>query len=984
MSCKSANAQIFVAGFTDGTIQKYTTSGTVVNASLVTGLSEPAALVVSGSNLFSANAATGTIGEYTTSGAAVNAALVTGLHLPFGLAISGQNLFVANANNGTIGQYTASGTAVNTALVTGLTNPTGVAVSGSHLFVVNGTFGTATISEYTTSGAVVNAALVTGLIYPYGISVSGSNLFVVDAHLGTISEYTTSGVAVNTALVTGLDVPVGVFVSGPDLFVTTDGSGSPTAGTIGEYTTSGAVVNAALVTGLNNPQALAVISNIAASSGNYDADVGQSLLPVFDGGTLTTVFNATDTNNYVITVNGGTIDGAGYTLTFTGTIADAVPGTPGHLTIANSGAGGWVVLTGANTYSGGTTIQTGANAMAGNNAAFGSGRVDMAQGSTLGFSIAGLTLSNAFTVSGDPTFATVAGGTDTIAGAIADGSSPGVVIVAGTGTLVLTGANTYSGGTTIQTGASAMAGNNAAFGTGRIDMAQGSTLGFTVSGLTLNNAFTVSGDPTFTTVTGGTDTIAGTIADGSSPGIVVVAGTGTLVLSGVNTYTGGTNIAPGATLQIGIGGTIGPGAVNNAGNLILSTPQTILGNYTQTGTLTLNAASANGGRMITAGSANMPNAQVVFNAQNGFVPAPGSNYVLVVANAAGTSYAGDRLTVNVPGSAGLYNLATLAAGATSDLVIQFQSNPTIYADTLMAARASFLGVSDAVSTQIAAFRGAPAATGANAAKGSNGMTVWLSASGQYTHTSAGNGAAGYDNTGGGAVFGLDKLLAPGIHVGGAIAIDQQSIAGGNSTSFSGQTGQLQLYAGVRDGAKFLELQAGLSTEQGTVKRGTAQGSLVGYGGGASVKAGLRYTVSDWNVEPSVAVGGLALSQNATTESNGGGSNLAIGRGNLASFYTLTGFAVDRSFAVGGTSVLTASARLGWLHEMAATSASLSASNTSSSTLFGAAPIGRDAADIGVQVELRTAANFSIFGTYRTLLDGRSYSQNLQAGIKYSW
>jgi len=353
---------------------------------------------------------------------------------------------------------------------------------------------------------------------------------------------------VNAALVTGLTRPGGIAILGSNIIFTNE-----SAGTIAEYTTSGVLVNAALVTGLNSPIGVAVIfqTNITASSGDYVSDVGQTLFPVFDGGTLTTKSNTTDSNTYTVTGNGGTIDGAGYTLTFAGTIADAVPGTPGHLTIANSGTGGWVVLTGANTYSGGTTILTGANAMAG---------------------------------------------------------------------------------------------NNAAFGTGRVDMAQGSTLGFAVSGLTLNNPFTVSGDPTFTTVAGGTDTIAGAIADGSSPGTVEVAGSGTLVLSGVNSYTGGTNIAPGATLQIGTGGAIGPGAVNNAGNLVLSTPQTIVGNYTQTGTLTINASNANGGRMITAGSANMPNAQVVFNGQNGFVPAPGSNYVLVVANASGTSYAGDRLT----------------------------------------------------------------------------------------------------------------------------------------------------------------------------------------------------------------------------------------------------------------------------------------------------------------------------------------------------
>ena len=43
------------------------------------------------------------IGEYTTSGAIVNPSLVSGLNGPFGIAVSGSNLFVVNSD-GTIGR----------------------------------------------------------------------------------------------------------------------------------------------------------------------------------------------------------------------------------------------------------------------------------------------------------------------------------------------------------------------------------------------------------------------------------------------------------------------------------------------------------------------------------------------------------------------------------------------------------------------------------------------------------------------------------------------------------------------------------------------------------------------------------------------------------------------------------------------------------------------------------------------------------------
>ena len=91
----------------------------------------------SGQDIYVTNANTGTIGEYTTSGAVVNASLVSGLNDPNGLAVSGSNLFVANSGNGTIGEYTTSGATVNASLVSGLNDPSGIAVSGSDLFVTN-------------------------------------------------------------------------------------------------------------------------------------------------------------------------------------------------------------------------------------------------------------------------------------------------------------------------------------------------------------------------------------------------------------------------------------------------------------------------------------------------------------------------------------------------------------------------------------------------------------------------------------------------------------------------------------------------------------------------------------------------------------------------------------------------------------------------------------------------------------------------------
>ena len=73
-------------------------------ASVISGLTVPAYLAVSDSDLFVVNYSSGSVGEYTTSGATVNASLVTGLSKPMGIAVSGSDLFVANAGGDTVGE----------------------------------------------------------------------------------------------------------------------------------------------------------------------------------------------------------------------------------------------------------------------------------------------------------------------------------------------------------------------------------------------------------------------------------------------------------------------------------------------------------------------------------------------------------------------------------------------------------------------------------------------------------------------------------------------------------------------------------------------------------------------------------------------------------------------------------------------------------------------------------------------------------------
>ncbi|TIT93477.1 MAG: autotransporter outer membrane beta-barrel domain-containing protein, partial [Mesorhizobium sp.] len=129
-------------------------------------------------------------------------------------------------------------------------------------------------------------------------------------------------------------------------------------------------------------------------------------------------------------------------------------------------------------------------------------------------------------------------------------SGTGAVRQLGSGTTVLTGANTYSGGTTISNGVlSVSADNNLGDASGGLAF-NGGTLQ-TTSAFTSGRNVTLTGNGTFQT-----DADLGLTGAISGSGLFTKTGAGTLTLSGNNSYTGGTRIL-GGTLEAEGGNAIG-------------------------------------------------------------------------------------------------------------------------------------------------------------------------------------------------------------------------------------------------------------------------------------------------------------------------------------------------------------------------------------------------------------------------------------------
>ncbi|MGN6366671.1 MAG: beta strand repeat-containing protein [Phycisphaerae bacterium] len=195
------------------------------------------------------------------------------------------------------------------------------------------------------------------------------------------------------------------------------------------------------------------------------------------------------------------------------------------------------------------------------------------------------------------------GGTSSLAGSISDGLFGRSVAVFNTqnGTAALTGFNAYSGGTIIDSGVLQINSNTAL----------GSAAGFTtISHGTLevlaNSGDVVEGlrnyqlganDSGIRVDAGASYEIDGAVADWTSPGSLNVAGGGTLILSGTNSYTGATNVNGGTlVLNSSIASTTAV-SLSNGGTIVFSDTNTA-NNFGSGTTITVNA----GGGTLQYGS----------------------------------------------------------------------------------------------------------------------------------------------------------------------------------------------------------------------------------------------------------------------------------------------------------------------------------------------------------------------------------------------
>ena len=134
-------SQIFVTRIDLNRIEAYNFDGTFISGLPVGGLNQPKGIAVTSSNIFVANgpgSTPGTIRKYNIDGTVVNATLISGVSVKSeDMAVFGSRLYVGNGQK--IAEYTLDGTLINDSRVT-LANGhilRGITVSSLGIFVVD-------------------------------------------------------------------------------------------------------------------------------------------------------------------------------------------------------------------------------------------------------------------------------------------------------------------------------------------------------------------------------------------------------------------------------------------------------------------------------------------------------------------------------------------------------------------------------------------------------------------------------------------------------------------------------------------------------------------------------------------------------------------------------------------------------------------------------------------------------------------------------
>ncbi len=468
-------------------------------------------------------------------------------------------------------------------------------VSAGSVSVTNAAgLGATTAGTTVASGATLsldNVAIGTEGLTINGAGVGGNGALIgsgTAASSGTVAmgSASTIGVAAGTDQLTLLGVVSGGFA------LTKIGAGTLISSGSNTYTGGTLINGGTLAVTANNALGTTAGGTTIASGATLDlrnVTYGTAETLTVNGGTIATSTGTSSFAGNVVLGANSTVNVAGSQLTLSGVVSGANRGIDKQ----NAGT---LVLAGANTYTGATNINGGTLRASATNRIADASAVTVASGAVFdlnNFSDTIGSLAGAGNVTlGSATLTAGGNGTSTTYSGVVSGT--GGLTKAGAGAMTLSGANTYTGTTTINAGTLRASGGNAIADTSAVtlanvagaslDLANDEAIGNLSTGGATGGNITLNAN-TLTVNEAGTTTYSGAI---SGTGGLIKQGAGALTLSGANTYSGQTRINAG-TLAAGANNVFGDSTsvVVNGGVLSLATrSDTVAGVQLLSGSIT--------------------------------------------------------------------------------------------------------------------------------------------------------------------------------------------------------------------------------------------------------------------------------------------------------------------------------------------------------------------------------------------------------------
>jgi DNA-binding beta-propeller fold protein YncE len=243
----------------NGAIGKYdSTTGAAINASFLTGLSQPHSLAFTPdlSHFYVTNFTT-SVRKYDYSGALVSGSYFPGIVQGSGITTDPATGAVFVVNNGGspqwLNKFNADGTVVSNNFANVSTSPDGVMIDGTAALVVR--WASSAVGKYLATGtggpsATINASYITnsgvGTWRPFNIAKDSVGNYYVTGN-DRVSKFAANGSLISQNFISFTGAYGLAIDENDNIFV-----GAQSGSTVGKYSSSGAVINASFITGVPN------------------------------------------------------------------------------------------------------------------------------------------------------------------------------------------------------------------------------------------------------------------------------------------------------------------------------------------------------------------------------------------------------------------------------------------------------------------------------------------------------------------------------------------------------------------------------------------------------------------------------------------------------------------------------------------------------------------------------------------------------------